>query len=268
MKTGQKLFARKAVAFTLLMFMLTFGACATAPFTGRSQLILVGEDQLQTLGIKSYQEVLAKSKLSQNQALVAEVRRLGQKVAEAAKQLEPQRTAGYNWEFNLIEDDQANAFALPGGKVAVYTGILPYTQNETGLAAVVSHEVSHVIARHGAERMSQSLLAQLGQEGLNIALSQASPVAVQAANMAYGVGAQVGFILPYSRVQELEADRAGLILMARAGYDPRQAVAFWQRMSSQANKAQVPVFLSTHPTDETRIKNIEKYLPEAMQYYH
>ena len=245
----------------ILLILIFLSACATAPYTGRQQLILVSDDQLNAIGLKSYRQVLSQSKLSQNEAIVSMVRRVGSAVAQAANRPD------YAWEFTVIDDDEvANAFALPGGKVAVYTGILPYTQTENGMAAVISHEVAHVMANHGAERMSQNLLAQLGQIGLNIVLREQSPLAVDAAELAYGVGTQVGFILPFSRKEELEADRIGLILMARAGYDPTGAINFWQRMS-KAGKDKVPVFLSTHPADEARIRNVKTYLPEALAYY-
>ncbi|MFH1148350.1 MAG: M48 family metallopeptidase [Pseudomonadota bacterium] len=244
-----------------LLLSLALSACSPAPYTGRQQLILVSDDQLNAIGLKSYQKILNESKLSHNEAIVSMVRRAGLAVAQAANRPD------YNWEFNVIDNAEvANAFALPGGKVAVYTGILPYTQTENGMAAVISHEVAHVIANHGAERMSQNLLAQLGQIGLNIVLREQGPLAVEAAQLAYGVGTQVGFILPFSRKEELEADRIGLILMAQAGYDPTGAIDFWQRMS-KSGKDKVPVFLSTHPTDEARIGNIKTYLPEALGHY-
>jgi predicted Zn-dependent protease len=173
-----------------------------------------------------------------------------------------------NWEFNLIEDDKTvNAWVMPGGKAAVYTGILKYTRDETGLAVVLGHEVGHAIAGHGNERMSQGLLAQMGSVALSVALAQNSPATRDLFMQAYGAGASVGLLLPYSRLQESEADRIGLTLMARAGYDPRQAVPFWERMSKQEGKSRPPEFLSTHPAPESRIADIKKYIPEAMAYY-
>lgn len=252
---------RSAVIFFCCCFSLFLTACATAPVTGRSQLILIGEKEEASIGLKSYQQILSESKLSQDEKLVTQVRQVGGRIAAAANRPD------FAWEFNVIKDDHtANAFCLPGGKVAIYTGLLPFTKDEDGLATVISHEVSHAIARHGAERLTTSLIAQMGQEAMNIAIQRQSATAVQAANMAYGVGAQIGFILPFSRGHELEADRIGLVLMARAGYDPRKAIIFWQRLS-QTDKDKIPAFLSTHPADETRIHNIRLYLPEALQYY-
>ncbi|MDD5450861.1 MAG: M48 family metallopeptidase [Desulfovibrionales bacterium] len=262
MKPVQKLWLSRQVrnvCYVCLCMLLC--ACATAPFTGRSQLILIGEGEDTALGLKSYREIISESNLSRDEKLVSRVRSVGLRIAGAADRPE------FEWEFNVIEDDKtANAFCLPGGKVAIYTGILPYTKDENGLATVISHEVAHAIARHGAERMTTTLIAQIGQEAMNIAISEKSAVAVQAANMAYGVGAQIGFILPFSRTHELEADRIGLILMARAGYDPGEAIAFWQRLS-RVEKDRIPAFLSTHPADETRIRNIKEHLPEALRYY-
>ena len=173
----------------------------------------------------------------------------------------------YRWEFNLIENDKmVNAFCMPGGKVGVYTGILPITQNETGLAVVMGHEIAHAIAKHGNERVSQGLLAQLGGVALSTALSKNPGTTNQIFMAAYGVGANVGVLLPYSRLHESEADRIGLILMAKAGYDPREAVPFWQRMNEKGGP-RPPEFLSTHPAPESRIKQIQDLIPEAMKYY-
>lgn len=259
--THQKRLHRLVTNLFCLCICLWLGACTAAPFTGRSRLILIGEGEETTLGLKSYRKIISESKLSRDEKLVSQVRSVGLRIAGAANHPE------FEWEFNVIEDDKtANAFCLPGGKVAIYTGILPYTKDEHGLATVISHEVAHAIARHGAERMTTTLIAQIGHEAMNIAISEKSAVAVQAASMAYGVGAQIGFILPFSRTHELEADRIGLILMAQAGYDPGEAIAFWQRLS-RVEKDKIPAFLSTHPTDETRIRNIKGHLPEALRYY-
>jgi len=190
------------------------------------------------------------------------VRRVGGRIAAVANK------PGYAWEFTVIDSPATvNAFALPGGKVAVYTGILPYTQTEDGLAFVLAHEVGHVIARHGGERMSQQLLLQLGQEGLNIAIANRSPVAIDAINAGYGIATTLGVALPFSREQEYEADRIGLILMARAGYDPREAPGFFDRMMHAPGKTRTPEFLSTHPADQHRIARLKSMIPEAMQYY-
>ncbi|MDP2798330.1 MAG: M48 family metallopeptidase [Deltaproteobacteria bacterium] len=259
--THQKRLHRLVTNLFCLCICLWLGACTAAPFTGRSQLILISADQEAALGLKSYRQVLRESKLSRDEKLISQVRTVGTRIAAASDR------SDFEWEFNVIEDDKtANAFCLPGGKVAIYTGILPYTKDENGLATVISHEVAHAIARHGAERMTTTLIAQIGHEAMHIAIREQSGMAIQAASMAYGVGAQIGFILPFSRTHELEADRIGLILMARAGYDPGEAIAFWQRLS-RVEKDKIPAFLSTHPTDETRIRNIKGHLPEALRYY-
>jgi predicted Zn-dependent protease len=246
--------------------------CATVPMTGRSGLSLVSDGEMTNLAGKQYAEVLKKAKLSPNAVQVQMVRRVGARIARASEEFlrESGREADirlYLWEFNLIEDDKTvNAWCMPGGKVAVYTGLLPVSKDETGLAVVMGHEVAHAIAKHGNERMSQSLLAQFGGIGLSIALAQ-KPQATQEIFMAaYGVSANVGFMLPYSRLHESEADRIGLSLMARAGYDPREAVPLWERMERLGGSRQAE-FLSTHPAPESRITNIRGYLPEALHHY-
>ena len=249
----------------VLVVLLSFiAACRSTPVTGREQLILIPESQEIQMGLTAYQQVLSKSKLSNDPEKVAMVRRVGERIAAVANKPD------YKWEFNLIDDDKTvNAFCLPGGKVAVYTGILPVTQNEAGLATVMSHEVSHALARHGGERMTTGLLAQLGVAALDVGLAvkNQDPKMVEALNAAYGAAAQVGVILPFSRKQESEADHIGLILMSKAGYDPQEALHFWERMS-KLDKAKAPEFLSTHPSDEKRVQQIAKWMPEAERQYH
>ena len=246
-------------------------ACTTVPVTGRKQLDLVPDSELLTMSYSEYTTVMKKSKLSTDQDKVDMVRRVGKRIATAAEDFLVKEGLGsevknYKWEFNLIQDDKTvNAWCMPGGKVAVYTGLLPVTRDETGLAVVVGHEVAHAIAKHGGERMSQGLLAQLGGVGLAVAMST-QPAATQSIFMsAYGVGTQVGVLLPYSRLHESEADHIGLILMAKAGYDPRAAVPLWQRMNQQGG-ARPPEVLSTHPAPESRIKDIQSLIPDAMRY--
>jgi predicted Zn-dependent protease len=243
--------------FSLLIICIV--ACQTVPLTGRSQLILISEQDELTLGLQSYQKVLKESKLSQDSKITEMVRRVGMKLAQVADRPD------YQWEFNVIEDDKTvNAFCLPGGKVAVYTGILPITRDETGLAVVLSHEIGHAIARHGAERISTQELVQIGEIGLVVALGAKDPETINAIDSAYGIGTGVGVILPFSRSQESEADHIGLILMAKAGYNPQVAVEFWQRMmTAQKDKNAPPEFLSTHPSDERRIRQIQQWLPEV-----
>ncbi len=251
------------VNLTILFVLLTMiWSCATVPVTGRSQLQLISEEQEIALGIKAYQEILSEARLSQDPEINGMVERMGRSIAKVADRPD------YEWEFRVIDDDEtANAFALPGGKVAVYTGLLQYTKTESGLAFVIAHEVAHAIARHGGERMSQQLLVQLGQEGLNLAVGSQSPVAVQAINQAYGVAASVGVLLPFSRAQESEADHIGLILMAKAGYDPREAPTFFESMKAARTVGGPPAFLSTHPADEERLERLRELIPKAMQYY-
>ncbi len=238
-------------------------SCYTAPVTGRSQLILLSPSQENEMGITAFKEVLQTSTISNNQSYNETVSRVGNRIARVAD------TPNYEWDFKVIEDDeQINAFALPGGKVGVYTGILPVAKTEAGLATVMAHEVGHVAARHGGERVSSSMLAQLGAIGLSAALGGGDPYVTEAVMQAYGLGANVGVLLPFSRGQESEADRIGLIYMARAGYDPREAVAFWQRMDEAVRgQPQPPEFLSTHPGYGTRVRNLQMWLPEAIPYY-
>ena len=254
--------------FTL--FALT--ACSTVPITGRSQLNLIPGNSMLTMSLQQYDTFLKEHKVSTNKEQTEMVKRVGARTQGAveryftSKGMES-RLANYKWEFNLVEDKEVNAWCMPGGKVVVYTGILPVAQGETGLAVVMGHEISHAIAEHGNERMSQGLLAQFGGAALSEALST-QPAATQQLWMSvYGVGAQYGAILPYSRMQESEADHLGLIFMAMAGYDPHEATSFWQRMASQKGGQAPPEFLSTHPSDAARIEKIKQMIPEAMSYY-
>jgi predicted Zn-dependent protease len=249
-------------------------SCAEVPITHRQGLHLVPDSQLMTLSLQEYDQVLHKSRLSTDAEAVAMVRRVGNRIAQTAEQFLREAGQGgtiqnYHWEFNLIQDDKTvNAWVMPGGKAAVYTGILKYTQDETGLAVVLGHEVGHAIAGHGNERMSQGLLAQLGGMALSVALSTQYPQAQGLFMAAYGAGATYGVLLPFSRLEESEADHIGLVLMARAGYDPRQAIPFWERMSKQNGSKQPPEFLSTHPATQTRMQDISRELPEALKYYN
>ncbi len=252
--------------------LLVLMSCAKVPITGRESLQFIPDSRLASYADTQYKDTLKKSRLSTDKAQVAMVRKVGMKIARSAENYlrdsgRTKQADAFQWEFNLIQDDKTvNAWVLPGGKAAVYTGILKYTRNETGLAVVLGHEVGHALADHGNERMSQGLLAQLGGAALTIALSKESPDMQPLFMTAFGAGVSVGVLLPFSRLQESEADRIGLSLMAMAGYDPRQAIPFWQRMSTDKGK-RPPEFLSTHPAPATRIANIEKYLPEALAYY-
>jgi metalloendopeptidase OMA1, mitochondrial len=234
-------------------------SCATAPITGRSQLMLVSQAEETALGVEAYREVLQKEPVTRDQRYTEPVQRIVGRVETATNRPD------LRWEVAVIKEDKTvNAFALPGGKIGVYTGIFPIAQTEAGLAIIMGHELGHVIARHGAERISHQMGAQLLGTALAIGL-QASPYN-NAIMAAYGLGAQVGVLLPYSRLQESEADRIGLVLAAKAGYDAQAAVGVWQRMAQLSGRRPAP-FLSTHPTPESRIEDIKKFLPQAMAQY-
>ena len=258
---------------TLFMAAATIVACSTNQITGRSQLHLLPESELQAMGAQQYQQFLSESKVvSPSADRDAEmVRRVGARLASAVQQyfaskgLQDQ-LQGYKWEYNLVANNEANAWCMPGGKIVVYTGLLPYTRNEAALAIVLGHEITHAVFQHGNSRMSQQMLAQ----GLGTALSVAvanKPSATQNIFLqAFGVGSQLG-VLKFSRNDESEADHYGLIWSALAGYNPQEAIPFWQRMAQQSGGAKGPAILSDHPSDETRIAQIQKWMPEAMQYY-
>lgn len=247
--------------FALFLIAL-LSACKIAPYTGRRQLILIPAAQEMALGLDAYQQTLQSSKLSTDAAQIQMVQRVGARLALAADKPE------YKWEFNLIEDAaMVNAFCLPGGKVAVYTGILPVTRDEDGMAVVLGHEIAHALARHGDERMSQGLIAQFGGVALDALIAEKPAEVKQLYSAAYGTGAQVGVLLPYGRKQESEADRIGLVIMAKAGYDPNHAIGFWQRMMEKSKgQPDTPTFLRSHPADEKRINDIQSWLPEATKH--
>lgn len=244
----------------LLASLLVLAACESAPITGRSQVMLLSEPQEAQMGQEAYQEILKKAKVSADPAARDQVTRVGRRIAQATGK-------DYPWEFTVIEDKQVNAFCLPGGKVAVYTGILPVARDDAGLAAILGHEVAHAVARHGAERVSQQMGVEVVLSGLQMGLGS-NPALAQQVTSLLGAGATVGVLLPWSRTQESEADRLGLIYMAKAGYHPAAAKDLWVRMEAAGRgQARPPEFLSTHPHEATRIKQIEAWLPEAMTYY-
>ena len=258
----------------ILLFSIAclLAGCTINQVTGRKQLSLVQESELQLMATSQYKTFLTTNKvLSSSSSSTAMVDRVGAKIANAITQYYNNKgkssvLEGYKWEFNLIDSKEVNAWCMPGGKVVVYTGLLPVTQNETALAIVVGHEIAHSVARHGNERMSQAMVQQLGGTALQAALSQKPKETQDLFLMSYGIGSQVGAILPWSRQQETEADQFGLIFAAMAGYDPREAIPFWQRMSTAGGASQ-PEFLSTHPSDETRLRKINQFMPEALKYY-
>jgi predicted Zn-dependent protease len=259
----------------LLLAAVVIAACATVPLTGRRQLSLVNESEIQQQAALVYKELLSdsKTKVVKSTSQAQMVQRVGKNIAGAVNRFLQENGYGdqynFDWEFNLIQEDQINAWCMPGGKVAVYSGILPVTKNEAGLATVMGHEVAHAIAKHSAERMSQTIIAQAGGVAVDVATSEKSSTTRSVLNTAYGLGGQLA-LLNYSRNQESEADRLGLVFMAMAGYNPNEAIGFWERMA-QAKQTQgggaPPEFLSTHPSDARRINNIQKLIPEAMTYY-
>ena len=261
---------------TVALCSLILAGCSNSkvPVTGRKQMLLVSDKEVLTLSLKQYDEFMQTAPKSTNKANTALVQKVGRNIANAVETYLKANgmenlVADYSWEFNLVKSDDVNAFCMPGGKIVVYEGILPVTKDETGLAVVLGHEVAHAVAKHANERMSQQMMSQYGGAALGVALGAggASSTVQNAASSVYGLGSQYGIMLPYSRKQELEADHLGLIFMAMAGYDPSQAEAFWLRMSANSGNSNASEFSSTHPSDQTRINQIQKDLPEALQYY-
>lgn len=243
---------------------LAFTGCLTVPETGRRQVMLISSQQEMQLGFSAFQQMKKETPVSRDPAISAMVQRVGRRIAAVAE------LPGAQWEFVVFDSKEANAFCLPGGKVGIYTGILPITKDEAGLATVIGHEIAHAVARHGAERMSEGLLLQTGGGLLGAGLANSDPRTRALVLTAYGLGAKVGRELPHSRAQESEADRIGLIYMARAGYDPEAAVGFWQRFG-QHNRQQggggTPEFLRTHPLDTVRVQQLQQWMPEAKANY-
>ncbi len=244
----------------LLLSLLLLSGCLTVPETGRRQVMLISSSQEMQLGLSAFQQMKKETPVSRDPAVNAMVQRVGRRIAAVAE------LPGAQWEFVVFDSKQANAFCLPGGKVGIYTGILPITKDEAGLATVIGHEIAHAVARHGAERVSEGILLQTGGGLLGASLSSADPRTQVLVMTAYGIGAKVGRELPHSRGQESEADHIGLIYMARAGYDPEAAVGFWQRFADHSRSqggGGTPAFLRTHPLDTVRIQQIQHWLPEA-----
>lgn len=255
--------------FAMLVAATVLSGCSTVPIIGRKQPPMPPAEYMAQQSLLSYKQVLSESALSTDQKQSAQLQRVGKRISAAVELFMTQngmtdRVDDFQWEFNLIEDDVPNAWCMPGGKVAFYTGILPYTKDETGMAVVMGHEVAHAVARHGSERLTY----QVAQQGFGALLSWGTKESKyqEAYMQLYGLGSQYGGILPFSRLHENEADQLGLIFMAMAGYDPNAAIGFWQRMAA-SNPNAPPEFLSTHPSDETRIRKLREHTPEAMQYY-
>ncbi|MEO2019885.1 MAG: M48 family metallopeptidase [Fuerstiella sp.] len=235
--------------------------CQSVPVSERRQLLLVSEAEENRMGLTAYQEILKKEPVTSNETAADIVRRVGQRIAAVADRPD------FTWEFNVIEAETQNAFCLPGGKVAVYTGILPICQNEAGLAVVMSHEIAHALARHGGERMTHQMVQNKVKDGVAFLMRDSKDTTQKIVLTAYGAGAQYGAILPYSRKHELEADHIGIMMMARAGYDPSEAPLFWERFAGQKDGAAPMEFLSTHPSDARRSSALREVLPEAMKLY-
>lgn len=257
-----------------LLLLPGLAACEAAPVTGRSQMMLVGESEELQMGAQAYRQVLSTERLSRNTQTNALVEKVGRRIAAAAEHPPEElwRAPHYRWEFKTVDKNEINAFCLPGGKIVVYTGILPITKTEAGLAVVMGHEVAHALARHGAERMSDQLVASAGVAAASAILagtaSGGNRTYLPAMMAALGAGATVGYLLPMSRTQEAEADRIGLVLTALAGYDPHEAIGLWERMrAANRGKSQGMEWLGTHPADETRIANMKAWAPQAMKYY-
>jgi predicted Zn-dependent protease len=259
-----KIIAIAAISLVLIM-------CKTVPLTGRKSLSLISGSEINTMSFQQYDELKRTSNLSKDVSKTNQVKKVGERIQSAIElylrsQGQSDLLDGFAWEYILIESPEVNAFCMPGGKVAFYTGILPYCKDENGIAVVMGHEIAHAIAEHGNERMSQSLLQQMGGVALSAALTE-KPAQTQALFMqAYGVGSSMGVMLPFSRKHESEADELGLYFMAMAGYDPQKAPEFWTRMS-QTGGQKPPEFLSTHPSDQSRINHLNEVMPKAMDYY-
>ncbi|MBN2589733.1 MAG: M48 family metallopeptidase [Sedimentisphaerales bacterium] len=256
----------------LLSIISLISGCTQVGITGRKQFNIMPDSTMNSMSFQNYGEFLSANKLSTNTQQTQMVKRVGSRIQNAVEQYcanngLQDKLSGYEWEFNLVEDPNVNAWCMPGGKVVVYTGLLPVTQTETGLAVVMGHEIAHAFAKHGAERMSQELIVQMGGIALSKAIEERPEQTQNLFKIAYGLGSQVGVLLPYSRTHESEADHLGLVFMAMAGYDPHEAVDFWERMAAASSGAQPLELLSTHPANATRISNIRSLLPEAMAYY-
>ena len=262
---------RTCIGIVIVSLLLV--SCSTVPITGRKHLSLIPAGEMMSMSYQQYGDFLKSNKLSTNQEQTQMVKRVGGRIQNAVERYFAEKGMSdqlkdYKWEVNLVESSEVNAWCMPGGKIVVYTAILPITQTEAGLGVVLGHEVAHAIAEHGNERMSQGLMAQLGAAGLSVALQNKPEETKNLWMQAYSVGAQYGALLPFSRTQESEADEIGLTFMAMAGYDPNEALSFWQRMAESNKGQKPPEFMSTHPSDETRIADIRKHIPEAMKYYH
>lgn len=262
----------KDLNVTCLLLMLVLASCSKVPITERKQMNLIPEAEINSAALTEYKEFIKNNPpVSPTDANAQMVKNVGNKISKSVIQFLNQkklsdRVNGYKWEFNLVKDNEINAWCMPGGKVVVYTGLLPITKDETGLAFVMGHEIAHAVARHGNERLSQMILAQTGSVALEIGLANKPAETRALYQTAYGIGAQYGAVLPFSRLHESEADKLGLVFMAMAGYDPKQAPDVWKRMSEKGG-TKPPQWMSTHPADEKRMADMKKFMPEALKYY-
>ena len=262
--------SRGCISLIIVILFLSL-SCTTVPITGRKQFIILPDYAMLSMSLQQYNEFLKTNKISSNQEQTQMVKKVGRKIQMAVEQYFTDKNMSYTlkdykWEFNLIESEEKNAWAMPGGKVVVYEGLLPITKDEAGLAVVMGHEIAHAIAKHGNERMSQVLIVQMGGMALTKAMAEKPEKTRRLWMTAFGVGAQFGVMLPFSRYQESEADHLGLVFMAIAGYDPNEAVEVWKRMAEMKEGQAPPEFLSTHPSDETRIRKIKETIPKVKQY--
>lgn len=261
---------KKKLFFLTVLAAMIFG-CAKVPITGRRQLNMLPESTLMAMSVEQYAGFLADNPVVRGGNQAQLITDIGNKMVVAVneylkKHAQSKRVEGFQWEFNLVDDPTVNAWCMPGGKVVFYSGILPICRDENGIAVVMGHEIAHAVARHGNERMSQGLAAQLGGMAIGVALSDKPQETQQLFQLAYGIGANVGLILPFSRLHETEADKMGLIFMAMAGYDPNEAPKLWERMSAVGG-SRPPEFLSTHPNPEKRQETLKAWIPEAMKHY-
>lgn len=253
----------------ILIFIII--SCGTVPFSGRRQFTIVPTIQMISLARENYAQVLQENELSGNQQYNNQVKRVGKRITSAVEEYfrsqgQQQLLKNYKWEFHVLKSDEKNAWCMPGGKIAFYEGIMPICQDDNGVAVVMAHEIAHAVAKHGNERLSQQMAIQTGGMFLSEALKKEEEKTRQLAMAAFGVGSQLGILLPYSRTHEKESDELGLYFMAMANYDPRGAQEFWKRMQAEGGSGP-PEFLSTHPHPETRIKNMEEHMQKALQYY-
>ncbi len=261
----------KKILFALLSASVLFGACSSVPVTGRKQLLLVSDQEVLSASLTQYKSFIASAPRSSSATKSETVTRVGQRIAAACETYLRQNgmeaeLSNFAWEFNLVKDDQINAFCMPGGKIVVYEGLMNIVSSDDELAVVVGHEVAHAVAKHSNEQMSQEMLAQYGASILSVSLANKSQITQALAGQIYGIGSQYAVALPFSRKHETEADYMGLVFMTMAGYNPDVAVRFWQKMSASSG-GKVPEFLSTHPSDERRIKDIQADLPKIKAQY-